>query len=86
MILSSFQQLDLRVDKEFFFKKWSLNVYLDIQNLYNFKAEQPAELVQVLDSNGNPVIKTDDPTRYELKYLSSESGTVLPTVGIIVEL
>ena len=84
--LSSFQQLDLRVDKEFFFKKWSLNVYLDIQNLYNFKAEQPAELVQVLDSNGNPVIKTDDPSRYELKYLSSESGTVLPTVGIIVEL
>lgn len=82
--LGIFHQLDLRVDKEYFFKKWSLNVYLDIQNLYNFKAQQPDELVQVRDENGQPVIK--DPLNYELKYLPSESGTVLPTVGIIVEI
>jgi len=82
--LGVFHQLDLRVDKEYFFKKWSLNVYLDIQNLYNFKAEQPAELLQVRDENGQPVLK--DELRYQLKYLNSESGTVLPTVGIIVEL
>jgi len=82
--LTVFHQLDLRVDKEYFFKKWSLNLYLDIQNLYNFKAEQPDELVQVRDENGQPVLK--DPLNYELKYLASESGTVLPTIGIIVEL
>jgi hypothetical protein len=82
--LTVFHQLDLRVDKEYFFKKWSLNLYLDIQNLYNFKAEQPDELVQVRDENGQPVLK--DPLNYELKYLTSESGTVLPTIGIIVEL
>jgi hypothetical protein len=82
--LTVFHQLDLRVDKEYFFKKWSLNLYLDIQNLYNFKAEQPDELVQVRDEKGQPVLK--DPLNYELKYLTSESGTVLPTIGIIVEL
>jgi hypothetical protein len=82
--LGVFHQLDLRVDKEYYFKKWSLNLYLDIQNLYNFKAQQPDELVQVRDENGQPVIK--DPLNYELKYLPSESGTVLPTIGIIVEL
>jgi len=82
--LGVFHQLDMRVDKEYYFKKWSLNVYLDIQNLYNFKAQQPAELLQVKDANGQPVLK--DPERYQLKYLSSESGTVLPTVGIIIEL
>jgi len=82
--LTVFHQLDVRVDKEYFFKKWSLNLYLDIQNLYNFKAEQPDELVQVRDENGQPVLK--DPLNYELKYLASESGTVLPTIGIIVEL
>lgn len=82
--LGVFHQLDLRVDKEYYFKKWSLNVYLDIQNLYNFKAQQPADLIQVKDENGQPVLK--DSTRYQLKYLSSESGTVLPTIGIIVEL
>lgn len=82
--LGVFHQLDLRVDKEYYFKKWSLNVYLDVQNLYNFKAQQPSDLVQVKDENGKPVLK--DPTRYQLKYLSSESGTVLPSIGIIIEL
>ncbi len=84
--LNAFQQLDLRVDKEYYFKKWSLNVYLDIQNLYNFKAQQPDVLVQVKDANGQPMINPEDPTRFVLKYISSESGTVLPTIGIIVEL
>jgi len=84
--LGNFQQLDLRVDKEYYFKKWSLNVYLDIQNLYNFKAEQPSELVQQKDASGNPLIDPQDPERYKLKYLSSDSGTVLPTIGIIVEI
>jgi hypothetical protein len=84
--LSVFHQLDLRVDKEYYFKRWSLNVYLDIQNLYNFKAEQPDELLQVRDSNGQPIVLPGTPARYDLKYLKSESGTVLPTVGIIVEL
>ncbi len=82
--LTVFHQLDLRIDKEYYFKKWSLNLYLDIQNLYNFKARQPDVLVQMLDANGQPVIK--DPLNYELKYLPSESGTVLPTIGIIVEI
>jgi hypothetical protein len=38
----------------------------------------------VRDEKGQPVLK--DPLNYELKYLTSESGTVLPTIGIIVEL
>ena len=84
--LSVFHQLDLRVDKQYFFKKWSLNLYLDIQNLYNFKAQQPDELIQVRDNNGQPIVLPDAPPRYELKYLKSESGTILPTIGIIVEL
>ena len=84
--LDGFQQLDLRVDKEYYFKKWSLNLYLDIQNLYNFQAKQPAQLLQIRGENGQPAINTEDPSRYELKSISSTSGTVLPTVGIIIEL
>jgi len=84
--LGVFHQLDLRVDKEFFFKKWMLNVYLDVQNLYNFKAKQPDALILMRDSNGNPIVDPLDSSRYKLKYLASESGTVLPTIGIIVEL
>ncbi len=33
--LPLFQQLDVRVDKEWLFSKWSFGVYLDIQNVYN---------------------------------------------------
>jgi hypothetical protein len=83
--LKSFHQLDLRIDKEYFFKKWSLNFYMDIQNLYNFKAEQPDNLLQVKDGSGSPITDPQDPTRYVLKSIKSESGTVLPSVGIIVE-
>lgn len=84
--LANFHQLDLRIDKEYFFKKWSLNVYFDIQNAYNFKSKDPDVLVVQRDVNGVPITDPNDPSRYLLKYLPSESGTVLPTLGIIFEL
>jgi outer membrane receptor for ferrienterochelin and colicin len=84
--LESFQQLDLRIDKEFFFKKWSLNLYFDVQNAYNFKSKSPDILVVERDANGNRVVDPADPTRYKLKYLPYENGTVLPTIGMVVEL
>ncbi|HRZ78078.1 MAG TPA: TonB-dependent receptor, partial [Bacteroidales bacterium] len=52
--LGTFHQLDIRVDKQFYFDRWSLMLYLDIQNLYNFQAEQPAVLYN-RDENGLPV-------------------------------
>ena len=82
--LTRFHQLDIRVDKEFFFKKWSLNLYVDIQNVYNFKAETPPDYTNT-DTNGIPVINPTDPTRYVLREIGSNTGTVLPTVGVIVE-
>lgn len=33
--LPSFNQLDIRVDKNFVFEKWTLDVYLDLTNAYN---------------------------------------------------
>jgi hypothetical protein len=84
--LSAFHQLDIRIDKEYFFNKWSLNLYLDIQNLYNFKSKDPDVLVLQKDDNGNPVVNPEDPSRYVLKYLPMETGTILPTLGIILEL
>jgi len=83
--LNSFHQLDVRIDKEYFFNKWSLSIYLDIQNLYNFKSNEPDALVLQRDDNGNPVYDPEDPSRYLLKYISISSGTILPTLGIIVE-
>jgi hypothetical protein len=81
----NFHQLDLRVDKQYFFEKWSLNLYLDIQNLYNFQQDGSPNLVTVKDELGNDKINNLDPSRYVLKEVANPTGTVLPTIGIIVE-
>lgn len=75
-------QLDLRVDKEFYFKKWVLNLYADVQNVYNYQAES-TPIYTNLDQNGDPVEKDAD--RYQLRKIDAFSGTILPTIGIIVK-
>lgn len=83
--LEAFHQLDLRVDKKYFFQKWTLNWYVDIQNAYNFQAEQPPLLVPIRDDQGAILVDPTDPTRYQLRFLENTAGSILPTVGIIVE-
>ena len=83
--LNPFHQLDLRVDKQYFFSNWSLMLYVDIQNVYNFQADQPDLLLRETDSSGNPVTDPSDPMKYSLKYVKNSSGTVLPTLGVIIE-
>jgi outer membrane receptor for ferrienterochelin and colicin len=83
--LKAFHQLDLRVDKQYFFSNWSIMLYIDIQNVYNHKADQPDLLIRQTDSNGNPVTDPTNPFKYSLKYVENESGTVLPSVGVIIE-
>ena len=51
--LPAFHQRDVRVDKSFFFRKWSLIFYADIQNIYNYKALGPDELVPVENPDGS---------------------------------
>jgi len=87
--LEAFHQLDLRIDKTYTFSKWSLGFYLDIQNLYNFKAKEPTKYIRELDGGGNPIIVNPEAPANEQQYslvpLNTESGTVLPTIGIIAE-
>jgi hypothetical protein len=83
--LKAFHELDIRVDKRYFYKGWSLMLYVDVQNVYNHKADQPPILIRETDSNGLPLTDPTDPSRYKLKYISGTSGTVLPTIGIIIE-
>lgn len=82
---ADFHQLDVRVDKTWFFQKWSLNLYLDIQNLYNFQAEEQDFLDVQTDANGNPLVDPNNPDSYLLDRIENTSGTVLPTIGVIVD-
>jgi len=87
--LSPFTQLDVRVDKQHFFDRWSLMLYVDIQNIYNFQSESPPILVRQLDGQGQPIIENPtappDAQRYQLRELQTTSGTLLPTVGVMIE-
>jgi hypothetical protein len=86
--LSPAHFLDMRVDKKWFFKKWALNIYLDIQNLYAFKAEQPPFYVLGTSADGNNIIL--DPNgpnpSYQLREQLNTTGTVVPSFGIVIEL
>jgi len=78
-------QLDMRIDKRWFFKKWSMDLYLDIQNVYNFQAPLAPYVDVVRDDLGNPQTDPTDSDRYLLKTVENFSGNVLPSIGLILE-
>ena len=84
--LPSYHQLDVRGDKEWYFKKWSLNLYVDIQNIYNSKAVGPDNYILATDADGKPLIDPSDPSRYLLKAIPNKAGTIVPTLGIIIQI
>jgi len=80
----SFHQLDIRIDKNFFFRNFSLMTYLDIQNAYNFQNKGQDYIVRSLNEDGS-FETTDNGARYVLKSIENFSGTILPTVGIMIK-
>lgn len=81
--LDAFAQLDLRIDKIFYFRRCMLGFYIDLQNVTVSKLRQP----DVLMSTGE-ILNPEAPVseqRYKMKELRQESGTLLPTLGVTVE-
>ena len=94
--LSVFHQLDIRVDKRFYFDRFNLSLYLDVQNVYGFQTElQPfLNVRRGEDGRPQPLTSPDQATRfsprqgrdyYNTYLLDNSSGEILPTIGIIFE-
>lgn len=81
--LGNFQQLDVRVDKKFFFNKFNLNLYFDVQNIFGTSVAGQPNLDVNLDDSGNPIVR--DNGLYDYSLLSNSLGTTLPSLGIILE-
>ena len=81
--LPNFAQLDLRVDKSFYFHRCMIGLYIDIQNITGNKLKQADVIMStgVIENPSAPVAER----RYRMKYLKQESGTILPTLGVTVE-
>ena len=62
-----------------------MNIYLDIQNVYNYKTRSAPYLSVVRDANGDPVPDSNNPGQYEYEIIENSSGTILPTIGIIFD-
>lgn len=85
--LPAFHQLDIRVDKTWYFPKWTFSVYVDIQNLYNYKAYGNDILTPETDATGNYIKDPADESRYIMKSFRNEiGGSIIPTFGIIIEI
>lgn len=89
--LKSFYQLDFRIDKTWNFKKTSMIVFLDIQNItgskqqgipyYTFKRNANNTGFETTDGQA---LKTDGSNGIPV-ILNNTSATVTPTIGIILE-
>lgn len=81
--LDAFAQLDVRVDKNYYFKGWRLGIYLDLQNVTKSVLRQPDVLMStgVVENPEAPLAEQ----RYKMKYIKQESCTLLPTIGLTVE-
>lgn len=78
--LTSFNQTDIRIDKKWNFEKWTLDIYFEVQNVFGQATPSEPSYGLVQDENGMPV------QPIELKQFPSvASGTVLPSLGIVVD-
>ena len=86
--------IDLRIDRYYRFADWTLNVYLDLENLTAAADSQQALILdRQQDANGN--LSDDnliinpgapyDQQRYRLKNIANAQGAFIPTFGMIVE-
>lgn len=84
--LGTFSQLDVRVDKVWYFKKSSLNLYMDIQNFLNKEYLGAPTLIAAQDAAGNLIT---DPNAtvpsYKADYLVNSTGFLQPLIGVIFD-
>ena len=79
---------DFRVDYKWFFQKWSLNLYLDLQNIPGVAAGSPSLILDQGDDGNAPVqiLNQGQPNEsYLLRQIDPSLGTIVPTLGVIVQ-
>ncbi|MRT94476.1 TonB-dependent receptor [Ancylomarina sp. 16SWW S1-10-2] len=77
--LGVFSQLDVRIDKKWNFKKLSVDLFFEIQNILMHKSPETPEYVIQRDDKGN----ITEPRN--LVQLAEEDGKSIPTIGIVID-
>lgn len=79
-----FHQLDIRVTKKWYLKKIAVELYLDIQNVYDNKEPQQSLFSVMTNAQGQPVVNLSDPSRYIPASIPSTAGVIQPALGLII--
>ncbi|ETN95727.1 TonB-dependent receptor [Zhouia amylolytica] len=77
--LKSFSQLDIRIDKKWNFKKISLDLFFEVQNVLAEDLPQPPEYGLARDESGQPL------TPRTLTEITTDSGTIIPVIGLVLD-
>jgi hypothetical protein len=89
--LAFFNQLDIRLDKKWNFKKWTLDLFLDLQNVTNAITPQYPTFTLKRNQNNDAFETTNglplsaDGSNAIPIILGDDEGQLLPTIGFIVE-
>ena len=78
--LEVFSQADIRIDKKWNFKKTSLNIYFEIQNILAQKIPRPPEYGLERGLDGTLI----EPINLK-KIDTDRSDTPFPTIGLILD-
>ena len=81
--LEPFCQIDLRVDKNFYFRKWTLGIYVDVQNVTCNTIPQPTVYLSTGEIVNPEALPQDQ--RYRMETIDILSGSIVPTLGVTVE-
>ncbi len=80
-------QVDFRIDKKWFFNKWNLNVYFDMQNATQARTSGVPMLTVERNTDGSPKeVSGSNPPRYQTKIIENKFKSFVETLGIIIEI
>lgn len=76
-----FMQLDLRVDKRWYFRRWSLNLYFELQNATNWPNEGPDDFTLERTADGSAFVQPYNPV-----LVNVSNGQLIPVLGVRIKL
>ena len=83
---NTFTQLDVRVDKKWnFSKRFTLDLYIDIQNALNKVTLISYDYDVQRTKAGDPIVDPNNPSQYLSRSVKNEAGALIPSIGLILD-
>jgi hypothetical protein len=77
------------VDKNWYFKNWTLNLYFDVENATAAALNTQALILDRGPMESGIIVNPDAPIelqRYKVKTIDDTQGTLVPSIGIRIDI